>query len=124
MLPYRGGDARVLGESALVSTVSASHVRLGVQGRLLGRCRVRRNVSAPCIPHSAPFALHPGSYALHSALQVRRCPVRTDKLCADISNAAQTSPPSVSGAVARGSYGTTAPPRVVSFATLAACHGA
>jgi len=42
--------------------------------------------------------------------------VRTDKLCADVSNAAQTSPPSESSAIALGSFGTTAPPRIVRFA--------
>ena len=47
---------------------------------------------------------------------MRRCPVRTDKLCADVSNAAQTSPPSESSAIALGSFGTTAPPRIVRFA--------
>ena len=47
---------------------------------------------------------------------MRRCPVRTDKLCADISNAAQTSPPSESSTIALGSFGTTAPPRIVRFA--------
>ena len=50
------------------------------------------------------------------AIEVRRCPVRTDKLCADVSNAAQTSPPSESSKVALGSFGTTSPPRVARFA--------
>ena len=42
--------------------------------------------------------------------------MRTDKLCADVSNAAQTSPPSESSKVALGSFGTTSPPRVARFA--------